>query len=195
VIIVRTCKTCGAELSADSAFCPNCGAQCAAQANVNPNTQAPVSEPSGYAAPTHSWGDGNNAAPAEPVQPAFTQAPFPQQYGGTPSGGGYTGYNNPYTEAPKPPVSTQESPHCRRALIFGILSIVFGFYIFSVFAIAFGITGVVQQSKRNGPKGKAIAGIILGGIGVVWSSILMSLISAAVEAASSGLFDFVIGLF
>lgn len=77
------------------------------------------------------------------------------------------GYYDPYSYTPAP---TQQSGMGIASLILGIC----GFFInplaiCSILAIIFGIIGVC---KKNFNKGCAIAGLILGGIGILWDLFL-----------------------
>ncbi|MDR3319134.1 MAG: hypothetical protein LBS99_06815 [Clostridiales bacterium] len=98
------CRVCG--FSADgmeSVFCPMCGSKINIPIKEELTVDDTPAEPAGFAAPIHSWGDGNTVAPAEPAQPSPAQsAPFPPvytQYGSTPIQNnpqdGYQGGDNP----------------------------------------------------------------------------------------------------
>lgn len=76
-------------------------------------------------------------------------------------------YNDPYSYNPQP---QKESGMGIAALVLGICGFFINpFSICSILAIVFGIIGAC---KSNCKKGCAIAGIILGGVSLVWDLIL-----------------------
>ncbi|MBQ7765621.1 MAG: DUF4190 domain-containing protein [Lachnospiraceae bacterium] len=77
------------------------------------------------------------------------------------------GYNDPYNYTPGP---QSESGMGIASMVLGICAFFINpFALCSVLAIIFGIIGACKQ---NAKKGCAIAGIILGGITIIWDFIL-----------------------
>lgn len=72
------------------------------------------------------------------------------------------------------------------ALILGIVSTIFGFVPFcgiiafvpAVVGLILGIIDIVQKSKKNEPRGMAIAGVILTGIAIIVISLWTFIFSA-----------------
>lgn len=77
------------------------------------------------------------------------------------------GYNDPYNYVPEPQT---ESSMGIAGMILGICAFFINpFSICSILAIVFGIIGVCKKDYK---KGCAIAGIILGGVTLIWDLIL-----------------------
>ena len=72
------------------------------------------------------------------------------------------------------------------ALILGIVSTIFGFvpscgiiaFVPAVVGLILGIIDIVQKSKKNEPRGMAIAGVILTGIAIIVISLWTFIFSA-----------------
>ena len=67
------------------------------------------------------------------------------------------------------------------SLVLGILTIVFFFtfwfdWILGALAIVFGALGISRANKGSGQKGMAIAGLVCGAVGVVFSILFIALI-------------------
>ena len=87
------------------------------------------------------------------------------------SGGMNQGYNqNPYNQYG---MNQGYNPNlagngkARTAMILGIISLFCAGFILGVIAIIFGSIALSEQKRNNGPTGQAIAGLVLGIIGVV----------------------------
>jgi hypothetical protein len=62
------------------------------------------------------------------------------------------------------------------ALIFGILGIIIPIFIFAIVALILGIVGLTKSKKLGGAgKGLAIAGIIMGAVGLVFLPIIIGI--------------------
>lgn len=115
-------------------------------------------------------------APAYPQAPSYPQAPYGQP-GATPLGMG------PYG-APLP-ASTGTNGMSIAALVLGILWI---YGVGSILSLIFGYIslGQIKRDPRQKGKGMAIAGVVLGWVGIVGAIIVIAFI---VYAAQSGVYD------
>lgn len=132
-----------------------------------PTTALP--QPGGAPAPAApQYAAAPPAAPLPPQQPQQPQQQFPQPAAGGPApGAGYPGYA-PAPRAPKGLAIT--------ALVLGIVAVagamIFGWipFVGGVITIVVGIAalilGILAMQKRQ-PKGMALTGLILGGVGVL----------------------------
>ena len=108
--------------------------------------------------------------PAEPVvaQPVMYQQPpqYNQQYGQPP-----LPYNQQYGQ---PSVSQpgKKNGFAVASLVLGIIGLLLAGILINVMAIIFGILGL----RNPYLKGMAIAGLILGGVGAIWSIYLIAVI-------------------
>jgi len=128
------------------------------------------------AAPEPTYGQ----APAYPQAPSYPQATYGAPYGqpgSTPLGVG------PYG-APMP-ASTGTNGMSIAALVLGILWI---YGIGSILSLIFGYIslGQIKRDPRQKGKGMAIAGVVLGWVGIVGAIIVIAFI---VYAAQSGVYD------
>jgi len=168
----------------------------AAPGSDAPTAAYPASSP--YAAPGEQQGAGSPApgqggAYGQPAgDPAQQQgAGYPAPGGGYPgSGGGYPppggGYPQPgagypgggYPQAPYSPNQYQQAPRTDGVSIAALVTGILGT---GVVAIVLGILGL-RRTKKNGTQGRglAIAGLVLGGLGVLSWVVLGVTIGAAV---------------
>ena len=81
---------------------------------------------------------------------------------------GYMGNNN-YYYYNMPPVQQKKSGLCTAALVMGILAAVFGLVgLGGLFAILGLIFSIISLAKKLPKKGKAIAGLILSLLSIIW---------------------------
>ncbi|HXY92667.1 MAG TPA: DUF4190 domain-containing protein [Acidimicrobiia bacterium] len=151
------CRQCGSEMTAEAKFCPACGTAVAGAAEPGASNGAGHGLPDG--APGY-------AAPIRPPPPP--PAPPPTQ-----------GYPAPYGYG-APPTSTNGMAVA--AMVLGILWL---YWLGSILALIFGYVAksrIDRSGGRQGGRGMAIAGIVLGWVGV---GLLVVVIIAAIVAASN----------
>jgi hypothetical protein len=138
-----------------------------------PNAPPPVDQPSS------SPGPGYSAPPPSPPPPGYGQPPPPPGYGQAPPPG--------YGQPPPPPYATYGvQPYiARKTNGFAIASLILGalwiYWLGSVLALIFGYIGKSQIDKSGDTqdgRGLAIAGIVLGWIGVAVLAIFIIAIVA-----------------
>lgn len=166
------CPQCGSPRRAGAAFCSNCGTPLPARGEDSGGVQS--------------------AAPGGDAQTGY-QPPPPQGY--VPASPGYQPLPPPGYQPPPPPgygygYGYQSAPLQQRTNGFSIASLVLGivwiYWIGSVLALVFGYIAKNQIDQSNGTqsgRGMAIAGIVLGWIGV--ATLVLVIFLAAVGAASS----------
>ena len=164
------CESCGSLIPDGHSFCSNCGTPVSrpqaqpAQAAPAPVAAAPVvAAPVAAAAP---------APAAQPVQPVY------QQPAVQPVQPVYQPVAQPvqpvYQQAPAAPVKRGNGP-ATAGLVFGILTMVFCwipgiFWGFALFGLIFSIIGVAKRNASG--KGKAIAGLILTVLGLIFGIVI-----------------------
>ncbi len=176
------CESCGSQINDGQAFCSNCGAPVKAAPAANA-ASAPAAAPV-------------MAAPAAAPQPVYQQ-PAPQPV--------YQPVAQPVYQQPvysaQPAVVVQQPVYAQPAaqpaaprgngpatagLTFGILTVVFCWssyftYVFGLLGLIFSIIGLVK--KKAPGKGKAVAGLILTGIGSVLAAVIIEVFWAALGMA------------
>lgn len=143
---MSVCGACGAELGAGSRFCSRCGAVASGEPEATAtDASAP---PEQAAAPT-----GASAASPPPPPPPATPPPVVQS-----------------PEPPTPVVVMQQGPSTSGfAIASMVLGILWLYWIGSILALVFGYVAKGQIDRSGGAlggRGMAIAGIVLGWIGV-----------------------------
>jgi hypothetical protein len=162
--------------------------------SVPPASPYPTPPPNlGYAAQAYPPSPGyaaqpypaqQYAAPGQqlPVQPYPVQ-PFPGQSYAAPA----YGVPNPQTifvQAPSRPGRGLSVT----ALVMGIVAAVLFWVpglnlVMAVIATVFGAVGLAIAIRRNGPKGMAIAGLVLGVVVLGWSVLMWAVVAAAASGA------------
>lgn len=146
-----------------------------------PATVKPEAIPPSPAAPS-----AGSASPAQPgPTPTYAQAPYAPSYPQAPYGQpglppvGVGPYGAPM------PASTGTNGMSIAALVLGILWI---YGIGSILSLIFGYIslGQIKRDPRQKGKGMAIAGVVLGWVGIAGAIIVIALI---VFAAQSGVYD------
>jgi uncharacterized Zn finger protein (UPF0148 family) len=171
-----SCQKCGTLCQDSDLFCPGCGADLRAQKAEQPSE---MNQPQ----PSPSAQEWTNPQPQQWVSPQ------PQQYENAARQEDYPGVQQPdftqatYAQGNVNSVSEKPKKYGLgiASLILGILSVVLCcvFFVGIPCALAAIILGIIQLIK-NQPKGLAIAGIILGGIGLFLGVILV------IAAATNG---------
>lgn len=154
-----TCRN-GHPANASEAFCPTCGA---ALEGTYPSS---ASHAAGAGAPPPPW------LASEPTRPADTRVPQPDA--GAP-GWGYQGTA----------VSRSTNGLAIASLILGILWL---WGLGAILALIFGLMARKQigvSNGRQGGGGLAVAGIVLGAVGIV-GALILTLGLAAIGGSSSG---------
>lgn len=135
-------------------FCKNCGKEISSEYSFCVNCGTPVNEP----VPTQTQ---DTPAPVQPVNPVTPKI---------------------YVDPPRP-VTDPGKHDGDNALIFGILSIVLGFFCGAVVSIVFSILGItaankaIKLSKEAGfDNGNARIGKILSIVGIVLNAVLIVLL-------------------
>ncbi|MEA2479034.1 MAG: hypothetical protein QOJ07_956 [Thermoleophilaceae bacterium] len=157
--------------------------------------EPPESAPPAYEPPPPGYGPPPGAPPPNPyAQPpaAYGAPPVQNPYGAPPPGapppGAYPPYGGqpyggqPYGYAPQPYAGRKTNGMAIAALVLGILWL---YWLGSILALIFGYVGKSQIDKSNGTqdgRGLAIAGIVLGWIGV---ATLLIVIVIAIAGSSS----------
>ena len=189
------CPSCGTEVSPGAAFCTGCGAPVAGSGppNLPPSPTPPFPAPPG-AAP--------NQGPYPPPYPPGYQPPYPSPYPpgyqppyqpGYPSpypAGYHPPYQGGYPGQPAYPGYFQPVPPGPRTNGFAIASLVLGvvwiWWLGSILALVFGYLALGQIKKQGeAGRGIAIAGIVLGWVGVVTGVLFGVLIAVAAHHGSS----------
>ncbi|TKR24349.1 DUF4190 domain-containing protein [Cellulomonas hominis] len=164
-----------------------------APAGDAPTAAYPASSP--YAAP------GSGATGEQPAATPSGGYPqpgggYPQPGGGQPGspypqpGGGYPGGGYPGGGYPQAPYSPNQYPAGSRTDGVSIAALVTGILGTGVVALVLGIVGL-RRTKKNGTQGRgfAIAGVVLGGLGVLSWIVLGVVIGTAVVAHNNELAD------
>lgn len=175
------CKNCGSALNDDAKFCYKCGIKVdSVNADFVPN----------YVDTTASAQSPNPAPVAEPTEnasaPDYTQAPLGEvSFSNTNT----MGEQPVYTQVPPAAYSIPANQNTKDKGGFAVASLVLGIVsyvvccvgpITQILAVIFGIMGI-----KSSKKGLAIAGIILGALGIV-SSIVIFILSFITGLASDG---------
>lgn len=162
------CESCGSLIPDGHSFCSNCGTPVSrpqaqpAQAAPAPVAAAPVAA----AAP---------APAAQPVQPVYQQPAVQPVYQPVQPVYQQPVYQQPvYQQSPAAPVKRGNGP-ATAGLVFGILTMVFCwipgiFWGFALFGLIFSIIGVAKRNASG--KGKAIAGLILTVLGLIFGIVI-----------------------
>lgn len=148
--VSSVCPSCGRQVRPESAYCPGCG--------TSLGSAHPVQGPSAPVSPTPP---ASFSSP--PIQPhSYGAATTPQTY---PAPAYQTPYQPPY-QAYYQPVPTGQRTN-GMAIASLVLGIVWVWWLGSILAVIFGYVALGQIKQRNeGGRGMAIAGIILGFVGV-----------------------------
>ena len=160
---MTTCAACGAANDDAAAVCINCAADLHTHEEGRP--PAPYGPPPQYGAPP-AYGP----APYQPQSPYGPAPGYPPSYG-YPPGPGYGGYG---------PAAASTNGMAVASLVLGILWI---YWVGSILALIFGYLGkrqIEQSGGRQQGRGLAIAGIVLGwvGVGVLALLLVLGLIGA-----------------
>ena len=127
-------------------------------------------------------GDQPPPPPPPPPTPSWSTPPPPPSYGGTPGAGPGTGYGPTPAYMGAPGTGQKTNTLAIVALVTGILGICCGFL--AIAGVVTGVMGRNQIKASNGLEkgdGMALAGIILGAIGLVlWA--LWIVVQVAVNA-------------
>lgn len=151
----------------------------------------PAYDPQTYAAP--SYGQQAYGAPAAPYgQQAYGQPAYSQQYAAPQ----YTSYPQPGTYAPGAQWAQPQKTNgmAIAALVLGLAGIVTAGAA-GILGLIFGIIGVRQTSRTgDAGKGMAIAGIVLGSLGILFFALVVIGFIAAIASGDttthSGSFSF-----
>jgi hypothetical protein len=195
----NSCPTCGTSMESDAFYCPGCGTSVAVAPSVGepppppagsvPPPPAPLFPPPPMASAPDAPAPGYPGAPygaATAGQPYLSppQAPYP---GGYPPPPGQPPYKAPYQgpyQAPYQPAYFQPAPPGQRTNGLAIASLILGIvwlsWIGSILALIFGYIALGQIKKQHeGGRGMAIAGIVLGWVGVATAILFVVLIAVA----------------
>lgn len=120
------------------------------------------------------WGQGAPSPQALPSYPAGTgPGPGAGGYGGYPGYGTHPGYGPQWAPAPAsyPAQSRRGNGHAVAALVLGITSIVFcwlGLLALAqwILALVLGGIGISNANRGASGKGLAVAGVVLGAVGM-----------------------------
>lgn len=162
----------------------------------DPSSQRPARPPSaGETAPGDWWDSGDQAPPPPPPPPASSQPPpgppppaASQQPPPSPSPTAQQpahGVHQPqYGHAPQQYVVVQPTTSTNGLAIASlVLGILWLYWIGSILAVIFGHIALKQISERNqGGRGLAIAGLVLGWIGVATLTFVL-IVAAAVSGS------------
>lgn len=160
----KFCTSCGFELADDARFCPNCGIAIETESVKVESVPTPASTP---------------VVASTPVEPTPVVNPTPVQ----PTPVQPTPVVNPTPVQPVPVANFTNTQQPSGPKVFSVLSFIFGLVsvlccclywfsgIMSVAAVTFGILAL---AKKQAAKGMAITGLILGGLGIIILSIMVS---------------------
>ena len=149
------CEQCGGQLTEDARFCARCGAPV--------REAAPASQP---------WaGPPQQSPPSEAMPPPPMVAPPPPAPPAPSAGWDASGYTTP----------TKTNGLAVASMVLGIVWV---YWIGSILALVFGYVAKGQIKRSNGTqtgRGMAIAGIVLGwvGVGLLALVILIAIIDAS----------------
>ena len=174
------CESCGSLIPDGHSFCSNCGTPVSRpQAQPAQAAPAPVAAAPVVAAPVAAAAPAPAAQPVQPVyqQPAVQPVQPVYQPVAQPVQPVYQQpvYQQPvYQQAPAAPVKRGNGP-ATAGLVFGILTMVFCwipgiFWGFALFGLIFSIIGVAKRNASG--KGKAIAGLILTVLGLIFGIVI-----------------------
>jgi hypothetical protein len=203
-----SCPTCGTTIESDAFYCPGCGTSVAVASTMGqppppppgsvpppPAPSFPTPTPAGTPdAPTPGFpGPPSDAATAgQPYQPPHqppTQAPYRGAYLPPPVQPPYQApYRGPY-QAPYQPAYFQPAPPGQRTNGMAIASLILGIvwlsWIGSILALIFGYIALGQIKRQHeGGRGMAIAGIVLGWVGV--ATLILFIVLIAVASTNHG---------
>jgi hypothetical protein len=202
------CPRCGTTIESDAFYCPGCGTSIVVASSIGqPPPPAPTSAPPPPTAPLPPppWAGPPGAPTAgqplyrPPYQPPYqtpyqppSQASYQGAYLPPPGQPPYQGpYPRPY-QAPYQPAYFQPVPAGQRTNGMAIASLVLGivwlWWLGSILALIFGYIALGQIKKQHeGGRGIAIAGIVLGWVGVATGILFTVLIAVAAHHGSSSL--------
>ena len=148
------CPYCSAEQDDGSKFCSKCGANIESVQNTGQ--------------PPAGTDQSNQPYPSQPPNQAYPPPPYPPYQPQQPY------QPNPYF-MPDPRQAEVEAAAKRAttAMILGIISLFCAGIVLGIIAIVMGAQARAVLSKAQAPSGKALAGIILGIIGLVGAIIAM----------------------
>ncbi len=172
---MKYCSYCNAQNPDDSVFCSSCGK------NFPPVEQSPVQAPL------------PPVAPMPPVQQNYQQPQNNQNFGAyppAPPAPPAGQYNNMPPIVPQKPGDPTKNWMGILSMIFGILSILccFVWYIsvaLGAAAVIFGILGLKSQQR-----GMAIAGIITGGVGLLFAIAVIVFSAAMISSMPNWMDEF-----
>ena len=159
------CDQCGGQLTESARFCAQCGAPVPAAAAATPSESPPPSQ--SWAGPPPTTPLSTSAPPATIPPPPSAPPPPPPQPGWAGPGGAY-GY-----------VAPRKTNGF--ALASMVLGIVWVYWIGSILALVFGYIALSQIKRSEGTqsgRGMAIAGVVLGWVGVA-VIVLVSIVAIA----------------
>lgn len=177
------CESCGSFIPDGDTFCSNCGAQITYSDSAStpaaapgPDAAKPESSQSAFQQPAYQQPTYQQPAYQQPVyqQPAYQQPVYQQPVYQQPA------YTQSYVSQ-VPRERTRINGFATSGLIFGILALVTSWIpiidLFpAFFGLLFSVLGVVRKNASG--KGRAIAGLIMSGIGgLVGIIILIAFIS------------------
>ncbi|MGD0378799.1 MAG: DUF4190 domain-containing protein [Acidimicrobiales bacterium] len=182
------CRACGRQVSPGRANCQGCGTPVASEARAS-GEAAPTPDPTTPPAssfplpPPPPPGAGNpNPGYPPPYQAPYPppyQLPYPPPYQ-LPYQAGYQGYYGPVA------VGRRTNGMAIASMVLGILWL---WWIGSILALVFGYVALGQIKQRNeGGRGMAIAGVVLGWVGIVTGVLFGILIAFAASHTNSGSF-------
>lgn len=185
------CDRCGREIEDGMAFCPSCGTSVRRQ-EIRPDPwevkaegyrePGRVEPPRAPEPPKPYWqngaGQGDGAA-QQPPRPYSYQGATPPPQGTSP----YIYQRTPYGATPE---SATTNTMAVVGLIIGAISFLFNF--FGVVGLAATICSAIalSQIKRSGQRGEglAVAGLVLGIIGILWGLLTLVFFVGAIVSYS-----------
>ena len=166
---MKFCRYCGNKLNDDDRFCTACGGKCEDNSEVKVETVNATIEESPYVECKICGARVDRGEYSCPV----CGAPLSNNTKNTNTNSGYNNYR---------PASNEKSKMATAGMILGIIGACLISLLLSVLGLIFGIIGLTQVNSGKGAnKGQALAGIILGAVGIVLYILFQIFVAPALE--------------
>ena len=166
---MKYCRYCGNKLNDDDRFCTACGGKCEDNSEVKVETVNATIEESPYVECKICGARVDRGEYSCPV----CGAPLSNNTKNTNTNSGYNNYR---------PASNEKSKMATAGMILGIIGACLISLLLSVLGLIFGIIGLTQVNSGKGTnKGQALAGIILGAVGIVLYILFQIFVAPALE--------------